>query len=147
MDLEPLLKSGGSILLTLNKGNKLPAGTDGNPVLVHADVVDFVADAAGVVTGTSSLSAAAAAALKHRLIISEVMWGRDRSDTAAAMAGAQWIEIYNHGAALTAADVLRLHLSQTRSAKNAGEVMRIQTAGDTTPADPADDTFENVCHC
>ena len=45
----------------------------------------------------------------YRLAITEIMWGEDAAGAnAAAMMNRQWIEVYNNGAALLAADDVRL---------------------------------------
>ena len=55
------------------------------------------------------------AKLKHKIILSEIMWGRDRSGgDAAAQVASQWVEIYN-SLELATADDLRLHFSATYS--------------------------------
>ena len=55
------------------------------------------------------------AKLKHKIILSEIMWGRNRSGgDAAAQVASQWVEIYN-SLELATADDLRLHFSATYS--------------------------------
>ena len=69
--------------------------------------------------------AAALAKLKHSLIISEIMWGSDASNTTDPTAS-QWIEIYNHtytaptGEGVVDLDALMIHFSTTKQAREPG---------------------------
>ena len=100
-DIERLLRGGGTIELVLNIG---PKGSKTHTVVGDTDEINRDAQAVADIF-TSSLTPAKAATFKHRLIISEIMWGRNRTDAAAndggpLSAAPQWIEVYNNGGAL-----------------------------------------------
>ncbi len=60
----------------------------------------------------------------YRLVITEIMWGEDASGTdAAGRQGGQWIEIYNAGAALLAADEVRLLFTTNQRTGGLGETV------------------------
>ena len=72
------------------------------------------------------------AKLKHKIILSEIMWGRDRSGgAAAAQVASQWVEIYN-SLELATADDLRLHFSATYSGLALGKKVSIDHDADAT---------------
>ena len=108
-DIEDLLRRGGTIELAINiiaDGTVAPDTTE----------VGIVGGSPAVV---STLSDAAAAKLKHRLIISEVMWGRNRTAGDATnpetfSEATQWIEIHNPYGELDAVDRVHLIISNTK---------------------------------
>ncbi len=126
-DLDVLLRSGGEIDLVLSVGVKpVPPATATTTIVSDIETVGFVGTTA---TRISTITPAKAATFKHRLIISEIMWGRNRTTAApAGVATAQWIEIYNHGGALKADDELSLRFSRTRTVNQVGDVIVITAA-------------------
>ena len=123
-DIEDFLRAGGTIELAIN----IIADGTAAPDTTEVGIVD------GNATVVSSLSPAAAAALKHRLIISEVMWGKDQSgEDADAMRDSQWIEIHNPGGALKAVDIDAVYLVFHRSRmQRVGTVQTISVDGTDT---------------
>ena len=117
-DIEKLLRGGGTIELVLNIGDK---GTTTNTITADMQTLTGV-DGTNLVY-MHELSAASAEKAKHRLIISEIMWGHNRMRDATAgnpdilSAGSQWIEVYNHGAALKAMDQLYLVFHNTKMSR------------------------------
>ena len=90
-DLDGILLQGGSIELALNAPT---TDTD---------------DATVTVKSTLDADDIAALELKHKVVISEIMWGENLTPSADdAEAEAQWIEIYNHGLDLGDGDTLTL---------------------------------------
>ena len=128
-DIEALLRRGGTIELAIN------VIADGTAAPDTETVGNTAAPGEAVSIGIiNTLSPAAAAALKHRLIISEVMWGRNRTGgTPDTFSDAtQWIEIHNPGAALKAPDVDMVYLIFSNTGMNrVGTVENI--SGITTP--------------
>ena len=132
-DLDVLLRSGGEIDLVLSVGMKpVPPAPATTTIVSDIETVGFVGDE---VTRISTITPAAAATFKHRLIISEIMWGRNRT-TANPTGGvtAQWIEVYNHGGALKADDALTLRFSRTRTVNQVGDVIVVTPVSGNTPA-------------
>ena len=132
-DLNALLRSGGEIDLVLSVGMKpVPPAPATTTIVSDIETVGFVGDE---VTRISTITAAAAATFKHRLIISEVMWGLDKTTAApAGVTTAQWIEVYNHGPALLTGDVLTLRFSRTRTVNQVGDVIVVTPVTGNTPA-------------
>ena len=93
-DLENLLRIGGALQLSIA-------------------VSDAAANDANFTVKTTS-TAADIAKLKHRVIISEVMWGLNTAPGITDQDEAQWVEIYNHGALLLSSDDLRISWHPTR---------------------------------
>ena len=126
-DIENLLRAGGTIELAIN----IIAGGTVVPDTETIGDTDPAADAVtiGII---NTLSDAAAAKLKHRLIISEIMWGKDRTtDAAAGVATSQWIEIHNAGGVLKAATVDRVHLIFSTTRQNrVGTAISMNIDGD-----------------
>ena len=111
VDLADLLSNGGSIELSI--------------------LQQAAADTAGSFSVAHDATDADIEALKHAVIISEIMWGYDRpGGTNAAVTTGQWIEVYNH-AGLMANDALMLHFSTTKQAREPGTAFEY----DPTPAD------------
>ena len=109
-NLADLLRLGGTIEVALNVGAK---GST-----THTVVSDGATAA--------DITAAEAAKAAYRLIISEVMWGLDGTSTTA-----QWIEVYNNGAALKAMDSVKLTFHKNVKRDNIGKAVTYGT--DTTP--------------
>ncbi len=138
-DIEQLLKSGGTIELVLNIGDKLAADATATHT-VHADSEERNPDATDFASlFRSTLTPDAAYKQKHRLVISEIMWGRDRgavADAADTLSQAsQWIEIYNHGAVLKEADELYL-VFHSGKMDRLGTVVSIDPDGAGTTEEP-----------
>ena len=108
-DLEDLLRLGGTIEIALMVG---PKGST-----THTVVSDGADEA--------SITAAEAAKAAYRLVITEVMWGLDGTSYMA-----QWIEIYNNGAALKAMDSVKLTFHENVRRDNIGKAVTYGT--DTT---------------
>ena len=104
VDLEDLLRLGGTIEVAL------PVGAKGSKT--HTVVSDG-ADA-------KSITAAAAAKHAYKLVITEVMWGLDKK-----VSTAQWIEVYNKGAALKADDAVTLMYHKNARVDNIGKAVTV----------------------
>ena len=136
-DIEDLLRRGGTIELALNIGD---AEVDPATHTIHADDQVFTGVTDGNATYRQVLNSDSAAKAIHRLIISEVMWGRDRTADATAVESfndaTQWIEVHNPGGALEAADALYLVFHNTKMSR-VGTVVGIDTdnnaANNNTP--------------
>ncbi|MDE0425254.1 MAG: hypothetical protein OXN25_10325 [Candidatus Poribacteria bacterium] len=76
---------------------------DLNSLFEFGGTIELLLGAADSVTDAALKTAPA----NYRLAITEIMWGTNASN-AATTAGDQWIEIYNAGDALLAADEVRL---------------------------------------
>ena len=117
-DLQDLLRLGGTIELSIAVGATGTATAD-----PPTSTVDVDTKAADIMK------------LKHRLVITEIMWGLDASgDNLAEQTQSQWIEIYNHGGNLLTADDLRLTFSYTKTGRMLGEKVNF---------DPGDGTAED----
>ena len=126
-DIEDLLRRGGTIELAIG------IEADGTVEPDTEVLGDTDPDSAGVQIGfITSLSAEAAYKLKHRLIISEIMWGRNRTADSAADQASQWIEIHNTGGALKAVDNVYLVFSNTKQ-NRLGTSQSIDVGGTATP--------------
>ena len=115
VDLEDLLRLGGTIEVALNVGAKGSA--------THTVVSDGATAA--------DITAAAAAKSAYRLLITEVMWGLDKSQPVASQKQSQWVEVYNNGAALKSDDTVKLTYHRSVKRDNIGQKVTYGT--DTTP--------------
>ena len=106
------------IIITDVEGTNIP---DLDELLRFGGVIELSIAVSGAVADDTAFTVkttskdADIAKLKHKIILSEIMWGRDLSgDDAAAQVASQWVEIYN-SLELATADDLRLHFSATHS--------------------------------
>ena len=106
------------IIITDVEGTNIP---DLDELLRFGGVIELSIAVSGAVADDTAFTVkttskdADIAKLKHKIILSEIMWGRDLSgDDAAAQVASQWVEIYN-SLELAIADDLRLHFSATHS--------------------------------
>ena len=125
-DLYDLLRHGGSIEVALNVG---PKGSTTHTIVSDKDV-----DTNDVTVSPNGISADAAAGHAYKIIITEVMWGLDKSQTGAAQALPQWVEIYNRGDALKAADDIRLVFHAASRPDRVGERIDLDNDNDATTA-------------
>ncbi|MDE0424838.1 MAG: lamin tail domain-containing protein [Candidatus Poribacteria bacterium] len=118
-NLEELLRFGGTIELSLNIGEK---GSSNHTIVSDTEAPAGIVDDPNTnfnevnLASQKAISDAVLAQFKHRLVISEIMWGLDGSDDSK-----QWIEIYNNGDALKGRDDLRLRFYFNRRVNNLGK--------------------------
>ena len=71
----------------------------------------------------------------YRLAITEIMWGEDANPTSPATAvSSQWIEVYNNGAALLAADEVRLVFTTNQRVDRLGAELTVADVPGLTAA-------------
>ncbi len=119
-DLANFFRHGGTIELAILVDGKGSSGTVVSDRDAPAGNVDDPATTAVNEVHLASaqvISAAAREKFRHRLIISEIMWGLDGQD-----AVKQWVEIYNNGAALKASDDVRLNFHRNKRVNNVGKI-------------------------
>ena len=106
-NLHDLLRLGGTIEVALMVGAK---GSKTHTVVSDGD-------------DEASITAAEAAKAAYRLLITEVMWGLDRSKPAGMQNTAQWVEVYNNGADLKAGDMIKLMFHRNVRQDRIGEAV------------------------
>ena len=118
-NLEEFFRWGGTIELVLQLG-AAGSNTGNNPTHQLAMPTSAV-DAAAVKALTAAQKEAIAEAAKHRVVITEIMWGLDLSNSANT-ANAQWIEIHNDGTTIIDSNNLSLRFVPNTTRYNVGKV-------------------------
>ena len=119
-DLADVFRWGGTIELQIDLGNG-PDGTQTIKVPAGKSATDNADNGVGTLTAAEKKAISDAAT--HRAVITEVMWGLDLSQPAATQTRAQWIEVYNNGAAFVDADALTIVVTQNTAQHRVGEIV------------------------
>ena len=123
---------------------QVTAATDNPDFPNVADLFEFGGTIELLLKNAADLTGEAAdadaeAALLHRLVITEIMWGIDEGATGAAQAAPQWIEVYNAGDALVATDDLRLLFTSNVRRERSKVTFKVATADDSVGRGPYDE--------
>ena len=118
-NLEDFFRWGGTIELVLEIGG--PGSATGNDATHQLALPTGVENTATGVAGlTDKQKADIVKAAKHRVVITEIMWGLDLSADNNAIA--QWVEVYSKGTAIVNANNLSLRFVPNTTRYNVGKI-------------------------